>query len=173
MIHIEKKMGEIDNIEEMEHELEEGTGRLYRLVHFYEIEDYNFPSLSDQLVECFIRSRTFASELKLLLEQQDWNKIAELRKKMLLILQEMEQYQKALRNNQEEYELLLKIQHDYQLIILELNLMHQNQEKLDLVYQMNQQHQLINNPPTYSSLPRLEPKLSPFSGGKKENEEGQ
>jgi hypothetical protein len=165
-------MGDINNIEQVEFELKQGTQRLHRLIHFYETFDYNFPSFSYELSDNLIHFKTLIIELKLLLEKQQWDKIEDVKKKMLLILQSVQQYQMALRNNQEEYELLLKIQRDYQSLIIELNLFNQNQKKWDLAYKntlaASNQKALINTPPVYSSLPRLEPKFQPFLGTKKD-----
>lgn len=164
----------IDDIEHVEHELEEGAQRLHRLIHFYENFDYNFPSLSYELNDNLTHAKALIIELKLLLEHQEWNKTEDFKKSMLVILQSVQKYQKTLRNNQEEYELLLKIQRDYQSLIIELNLLNQNQQKWDLAYKntlaANNQKALINTPPVYSSLPRLEPKFQPFSDAKKDSD---
>lgn len=114
-------------------------------------------------------TKTLITQLKLILEKQEWDKTHELKKKMLLVLQELQNYQMRLRNNQEEYELLLKIQFDYQQLILEMNLLQQNQEKLNLARQKEPTLTLAENS-TYSSLPRLEPKYQPFSRNQKESE---
>lgn len=162
---------EIDNIERVEHELEEGLGMLHKAIHMYEPFDFFYPSLSHlELVAFLHRSKDIFEELRKILEKQEWQKMEELRKKMMFILHEMERYQKSLRNNQKEYELLLTIQQNYQNLIFSMNVIHQNQEK----YQ-NTLPPLAPAPAPvyqapYSSLPRLELKYQPFSD-RKDNEE--
>lgn len=154
-----------NDIERIEHELDEGIGRLYQVIHIYEPFDYFPPSFSDELVELFVISNDFILKLRLILEKQEWEKMFLLRKEMLRILKAMQQYELTLRNNQEEYDLLLKIQLAYQNLIYSMNLLRQNQE------QYQQKLENIKTPPVENlsySLPRLEPKYQPFSSKKED-----
>jgi hypothetical protein len=167
----EKIMGEIGNIARSKHELEEGFSRLHRLIHFYELLDYSDTSFSQQLMELIAGSKTLTQRLEQILEKNDWNKLPELKKEMLHVLEAIEKYQIQLRNNQEEYELLLKVQRDYQNIMLSMNLLHQQQVEYQDILVENNKKALVDNPPTYSSLPRLEPKYQPISGSKDDTKE--